>query len=711
MDALSTRTRVLLLENSALDAKLIERALKKGGLMFVSQRAATRETYAEALRTFTPDVVLAAHNLPDIDSLTAIEMARQHSAELPVIIVSGMLTDVAAANLMKAGACDYILKDRLARLGASVPRAIAERDASRARREAEASLRASEAKFRALVESSRDVIWEIDRNGLFTYVSPHVSDLLGYEPDELIGRSPLELVPQDGRELWRSGAEGAFVDARGPLHIVESSKQHKDGRRIFVESNAVAFFDDHGHLAGYRGITLDISVRKQLFAEREKLARIVDSSHDAIMAKDLNNNITSWNRGAERIFGYSAAEAIGNHVSFLAPDHLKSESEGLTAKMMDGEVIENHATVRQRKDRTLVDVLMTYSPIRDVTGAIIGAAGVAKDVTRQKEAERALSAERAMLRTEHELSPDGILMVDAKGMISSYNQQFLDLWNVSNQETSSGIDSVLLESAAKLTVNPEDFYARVKYFYDHPDEKGLDEIDFKDGRILQRYTAAARDAHGTYIGRVWYFRDITGQKRATESLQQEREKFQTIFETAVDGIFLSEADTQIIMEVNTAGHRIFGYPPGDLIGRSIANISAGDPNLIRQNIAAAMDQGKGGAPQVLEWECKRKNGEIFWAEVTMRFAQYGSRQVNVAIVRDITVRRKANFEIHEKTRQLARGIESTITALAATAEMRDPYTAGHQRRVSNLAVAIARRMGLAENDVEGIKIAGIVHDI
>src|SRR5689334_3685105 len=125
----------------ASDAELVEKQLRKAGIMYVLQRVDSRDGFAQALDQFHPDLVLADYSLPDFDGLSAVKMARQSDPDLPIIVVSGMLGDEAAAGVVKAGANDYVLKDRLARLGSAVERAIEEAAQSRARKRAEAEIR------------------------------------------------------------------------------------------------------------------------------------------------------------------------------------------------------------------------------------------------------------------------------------------------------------------------------------------------------------------------------------------------------------------------------------------------------------------------------------------------------------------------------------------------------------------------------------------
>ncbi len=259
--------RILMLEDTSSDAELAERELRKGGISFVSKRVETRESFVRALEEFHPDVILSDYSLPDFNGLDALAIVRQEHPEVPMIMVTGALSDIGAVELIHAGAKDYVLKDRLARLAPAVQRALAAEQGARARLAAEKTLRESEAKFRALVESTSDWIWEIDEHAVYTYSSPQVEALLGYTVEEVIGRTPFDLIHPEQVEQIRAKFED-IVAERKPFRLLENANRHKNGMQVFLETSGTPMFDAHGAFKGYRGIDRDITERKE--AERER---------------------------------------------------------------------------------------------------------------------------------------------------------------------------------------------------------------------------------------------------------------------------------------------------------------------------------------------------------------------------------------------------------------------------------------------------------
>ncbi len=267
--------RVLMLEDTPTDAELAEHELRKSGIKFISKRVDTRESFIHALDDFQPDIILSDYKLPDFDGMAALEIVRRDHPEVPVIMVTGAFSDVAAVELLRAGAKDYILKDRLARLAPAVQRALAAEQVESARRVAEKDLRESEEKLRSLVGSSSDWIWEINELAAYTYSSPQVYDLLGYTVEEIIGKTPFDLMPQDEasrvKAIFKSLATGGRAR---PLRLLENTNLHKDGRTVFLETSANPFFDSQGVFRGYRGIDRDVTERKQAQARIQTLTRI-----------------------------------------------------------------------------------------------------------------------------------------------------------------------------------------------------------------------------------------------------------------------------------------------------------------------------------------------------------------------------------------------------------------------------------------------------
>ena len=245
----------------------------------------------------------------------------------------------------------------------------------------------------AIVESSDDIIISKTLDGIITSWNRGAERILGYSADEVMGKHVSMLMPPESIEdiekiLGRIRA-GEKVD-----HY-ETKRRRKDGVVIDVTLTVSPIRDAEGDIIGASKVGRDITDAKAAAELKDRLAAIVESSDDIIISKTLDGIITSWNRGAERILGYSADEVVGKHVSMLMPPESIEDTEKILGRIRRGEKIDHYETRRRRKDGVVIDVTLTVSPIRSHSGHIIGASKIGRDITQQKlmETER-LEADR-----------------------------------------------------------------------------------------------------------------------------------------------------------------------------------------------------------------------------------------------------------------------------------------------------------------------------
>ncbi len=284
------------------------------------------------------------------------------------------------------------------------------------RKRAEEALRASEEHFRQIVSTAHDAFVAIDASGVITDWNPQAERTFGWSKQEAVGQSlAATIIPLRYREMHYRGLESFLHTGRGPLfdRRVEMEALHRDGHEFPVEMtvtplrvNGEYFFNAFLH---------DISERKRAEAQIRQLAGIVESSADAIVATTPKGTITAWNRGAERQYGYSPAEAVGRPISILDPPDRPGEEEEILARAAAGHDITQLETLGRRKDGHLVDVSLTVSPIRGQDGELVGVSYIARDISERKRAERALREVQEGFRAAFEDAPIGVALETVDG--------------------------------------------------------------------------------------------------------------------------------------------------------------------------------------------------------------------------------------------------------------------------------------------------------
>ncbi|HEX5606129.1 MAG TPA: PAS domain S-box protein, partial [Candidatus Binatia bacterium] len=252
-------------------------------------------------------------------------------------------------------------------------------------------------------------VYTCDLDGHITYCNQHAVELWGRAPkldnDEDKYCGSFRLILPDGSSLARDQCRMAVAVKTGEtFRNEEITVERPNGSRILVRMNISPFYDEHGQLAGAINTFQDVSHLKKAEQASLHLAALVESSDDAIVAKDLDGIVKSWNPAAERLFGYTAAEIVGKPITTIIPPDRSDEESRILEQIRRGERIEHYDTVRQRKDGSPVEISLTISPIKDAHGKIIGASKIAREITKRKQAETALREARDELaRANQEL--------------------------------------------------------------------------------------------------------------------------------------------------------------------------------------------------------------------------------------------------------------------------------------------------------------------
>jgi PAS domain S-box-containing protein len=231
----------------------------------------------------------------------------------------------------------------------------------------------------ALVQSSDDAIASKDLDGVVRSWNPAAERLFGYAASEIVGRSIRLIIPAD---RWSEEDDVLRHVRRGDrIEHFETIRQRKDGTLVSVALTVSPIRDVNGSIIGASKIARDITQLRTMERETSRLSAIVESSDDAIISKDLNGIVQTWNQAAERMFGYSPSEAIGRSITMIIPDDRLNEEDEVLSRVRRGLRIDHFDTMRRRKDGTLIPISLTVSPIHDGRGRIIGASKTARDLS------------------------------------------------------------------------------------------------------------------------------------------------------------------------------------------------------------------------------------------------------------------------------------------------------------------------------------------
>ncbi|MBI3433451.1 MAG: EAL domain-containing protein [Hydrogenophilales bacterium] len=447
----------------------------------------------------------------------------------------------------------------------------------------QAELRESEARFRMLVESSSDLIWEVDARGTYTYVSPKIRELLGYAPEEIIGRTPFDLMPAGEAERVRIVFSG-IAASRQPGFGVENINRHKDGHEVVLETNAVPIFGPTGELVGYRGMDRDITARKQVeTALRQSQKNLAEAQRIASLGSwewDIVQGDLHWSDGIYRIFGLSPESFGATYAAFLQlvhPDDRGRVQQAVEEAVAHGKPYGiEHRLVRPDGSERVVQERgeVTY----DADGNAVRMVGTVQDITDQKLAELRLHQAAKVF----ENTSEGVMITDADQRIMAVNQAFTHITGYGEDEV-RGHEPTILRSGR----HDGEYYRRM-WADIQASGRWQGEIwnRRKDGADYPEWLniSVVRDDAGAIINYIGVFADITSIKEARDKLEYtahhdaltglpNRVLFRDRLEQALvisrrngDGVALLFVDLDRFKVINDT----LGHEAGDLLLQEVA---------------------------------------------------------------------------------------------------------------------------------------------
>ena len=290
--------------------------------------------------------------------------------------------------------------------------------------------------FRAIVAATPECVKIVASDGTLLFMNAPGLVMLGaHSPEAVIGKSVYDLIAPEYCETFREFHRRVCLGEDGSLEFDTIGLR---GERRHMETHAAPLRHTDGTIV-HLAVTHDITERKRAEHDALLLGAIVDSSDDAIISKNLDATITSWNKSAERLFGYTASETIGQPVTILIPPDRLDEEPQILDRLKRGERVDHFETVRKTKDGRLIDISLTISPVKDRRGNIIGASKIARDVTERRRMEEALRASQASFRQLADSMPHMVWTARPDGYLDYYNERWYEFTGFSREDSSGNI--------------------------------------------------------------------------------------------------------------------------------------------------------------------------------------------------------------------------------------------------------------------------------
>ncbi|MCK9279959.1 MAG: PAS domain S-box protein [Melioribacteraceae bacterium] len=516
---MNTELRLLILEDSLHDKELIIEQLLESRFKLDVTHVDREKTFTEALRNYKYDLIISDFKLPGFTAFGALAICKIICPEVPFICVSGSIGEETAIELLKEGAFDYILKDRPERLPHAIKRALNEVKENAALQKTERELLESEIRFRQVAETAQEWIWEVDTEGMYTYSSPVIEILLGYKPDEVVGKMHFyDFFAPDVKESLRKMAFEAFNE-RKLFRNFENKNIHKNGKSVILSTSGSPIFDNNGNVKGYRGVDEDITDRKKsedALKQSEEKFRNLFYNHSAVklIIDPDTGKIIEANEAAASFYGWQIEKLQNMNVSQL--NDLTTEEIRI---VMDKArtLKKNHFEFRHRKaDNSFVDVEVFSSIIKISNKEYLHS--IVHDISEKKKVEERLK----LLNRAVDSSNVAIKITDANGHIIYTNPFFSQLSGYSAEEV-IGKNPRFLKSGTQAN----SFYKELwETILSGKDWTGEIQNKRKNGELCWERSSISPIVNndGIITNFVAINEDITEKKKMIEDLTDAKEK-------------------------------------------------------------------------------------------------------------------------------------------------------------------------------------------
>jgi PAS domain S-box-containing protein len=575
----------------------------------------------------------------------------------------------------------------------------------------EKKLRENEEKFQNLFEhmSSAVAIYEAVNNGedfIFKNFNAAAEKIEQISRGRLIDKPILEIFPsvkdfgifEVFQRVYRTGKPEHF-----PVTL------YKDNRISGWRDNYIYKLSSGEIVAIYDDVTERKQSEEAIRRSEHKYRSIFKNAVEGIFQTTPEGQYISVNHALARMIGYDSPEEMIEAVANIGDQgYVNPEERTLFKKTIETQnTVQGFEIQHYRKDGRKIWVSINARAEKDEEGNVVYYEGTIEDITSRKQAEEQLRRERRRFAILSENALFGMAMIDEKGNFIYINPKFKEIFGYDLSDIPNGktwFRKVYPDSEYRHTV----ISSWIKDLGEAIPGRPRPEI----------FTAACKDGTKKIVNfvpiqletgeHIMHCEDITERTRAIKTLHDSEEKYRALLDNAADTVLIADMKGYFL-EANKKAEELLGYTKKELLDMNIAQIHPeGELEKVMHVFREIMEGRSGSCFDTMVF---RKDGKTVPVDITGSVIEYGGQKVAQGMFRDITERKQSEEKLKQTTEKLRKSLIGTIQAISLTVETKDPYTAGHQRRVSGLARIIAQEMGLANDVVDNIRMAGSIHDI
>ncbi|HSV41883.1 MAG TPA: PAS domain S-box protein, partial [Methanomassiliicoccales archaeon] len=579
-----------------------------------------------------------------------------------------------------------------------------------------------ERSYRTLAENLPGIVYRVNMHekGRTQFFNKMITTMTGYTEEDFIEGTVCSihtLIVAEDRDRIIAEVDAAVKENKG--FYLEYGITHKDGTPRFFIERGQPIIDDDG-LYFIDGIIQDVTKRKlaehEAIRAREDWKNIFQAISHPTIILDPQYGIIDANKAALCTSGLSRAELLGNKCYEIF--HRKDTTSPPAGCPMESMLASGQVdTVTGEMEASGANMLVSCTPVRNQQGIIEKIIHIMTDVTQMKRSEEALRSSERRLSDLIDFLPDATLAINKEGKVIAWNRAIEEMTKVKAADMLGKGDyeyalpfygerkPILIDMALQSQVESDKRYRSLRkngdiLFAETNPSHLPDDITH-----LSVTASVLRKPDGEIVAAIECIRDDTRRRRAEKDLHQAEQRYRSIFENAQEGIYRTTPGGRIVT-ANPAMAKILGYTSPEELMTGITDVAHQlyvDPEE-RERIIKIIEED---CPAInREVQVYRKDGSIIWILMTIQSVRDEKEQTSYyeGMIEDITDRKQS-------TERLRKSLGATIQAMAVTVEARDPYTAGHQRRVAGLSRVIAMEMGVPTDQIEGLRMAAVIHDL